>query len=152
MTPYTNILLAADLVERDDHPVSQKAVALAKASNAKLSVIHVVEQPYYYGIPYENPSLDIWMQEMEQTVKGEFEKLAESLSIPPDQRHFINGQAKIKILEIAKKIKADLIILGSHGRHGIGLLLMGSTASAVLHESQCDVLAVRVVHQPPKKH
>jgi universal stress protein A len=38
---------------------------------------------------------------------------------------------------------ADLIVIGSHGRHGLQLLL-GSTANGVLHLSECDVLAVRV--------
>jgi universal stress protein A len=37
----------------------------------------------------------------------------------------------------------DLIIIGSHGRHGIRILL-GSTANAILHSAKCDVLAVRV--------
>lgn len=144
MSPYKHILLAADLIDRDDHPVCQKAATLAKQSRALLSIVHVVEQPYYYGIPYENPSMVTWLQEIEQAVKERFEKLSESLDIPPEKRHFVNGQAKAKILEVAKEIKADLIILGSHGRHGIGLFIMGSTANAVLHEASCDVLAVRV--------
>jgi universal stress protein A len=40
-------------------------------------------------------------------------------------------------------VHADLIVIGSHGRHGMGLLL-GSTANAVLHGSPCNVLAVRL--------
>ncbi len=40
-------------------------------------------------------------------------------------------------------IDFDLIIIGTHGQHGIALLL-GSTANAVLHGVSCDVLAVRV--------
>jgi len=42
-----------------------------------------------------------------------------------------------------KKHNTDLVIVGSHGRHGVRLLL-GSTANAVLHGAECDVLAVRV--------
>ncbi len=38
---------------------------------------------------------------------------------------------------------ADLIVLGTHGRHGLGLIL-GSTANGVLHGASCDVLAVRI--------
>jgi len=44
---------------------------------------------------------------------------------------------------VAGEIKADLIVVGSHGRHGLGLLL-GSTASSVVHHAACDVLAVRL--------
>jgi universal stress protein A len=40
----------------------------------------------------------------------------------------------------------DLVVVGSHGRHGLSLLL-GSTANGVLHGAGCDVLAVRVGKQ-----
>jgi universal stress protein A len=44
---------------------------------------------------------------------------------------------------MAEELDADLIVLGTHGRHGLGLML-GSTANAVLHGAPCDVLAVKV--------
>jgi len=47
------------------------------------------------------------------------------------------------ILRFAREQDIDLIVVGSHGRHGIDVLL-GSTANAVLHRAHCDVLAVRV--------
>jgi len=47
---------------------------------------------------------------------------------------------------VADEQGADLIIVGSHGRHGLALLL-GSTANGVLHGAACDVLAVRVGKQ-----
>ncbi|MEJ2344256.1 MAG: universal stress protein, partial [Gammaproteobacteria bacterium] len=47
------------------------------------------------------------------------------------------------ILDTAKEQQVDLIVLGSHGRHGIGRLL-GSTADNILHHADCDVLAVRI--------
>jgi universal stress protein A len=46
-------------------------------------------------------------------------------------------------VRIAKERGVDLIVVGSHGRHGLQLLL-GSTANGVLHLAECDVLAVRV--------
>ena len=46
-------------------------------------------------------------------------------------------------VSVPDEILADLIVVGSHGRHGLALLL-GSTASGVLHGAPCDVLAVRV--------
>ncbi len=48
-----------------------------------------------------------------------------------------------EIHALAEKLSADLIIVGSHGRHGLALLL-GSTANGVLHGAKCDVLAMRV--------
>ena len=53
------------------------------------------------------------------------------------------GAPKNVIIHQAEKLKADLIIVGSHGRHGIQLLL-GSTANGVIHHAHCDVLAVRI--------
>jgi universal stress protein A len=57
--------------------------------------------------------------------------------------HIILGAPGSEIRELAKATKADLIVIGSHGRHGFSLLL-GSTANAVLHDAGCNVLAVRL--------
>ena len=54
------------------------------------------------------------------------------------------GSPKTEILALAEDNNADLIVVGSHGRHGLGLLL-GSTASSVLHHAKCDVMAVRLI-------
>ncbi|WP_339891630.1 universal stress protein, partial [Neptuniibacter pectenicola] len=53
------------------------------------------------------------------------------------------GQTESEIHRIAKELEIDLIIVGSHGRHGIALLL-GSTANGILHGATCDVLAIRI--------
>ena len=53
------------------------------------------------------------------------------------------GSPKTEIVRVANEHKVDLIIVGSHGRHGLALLL-GSTANGVLHHATCDVLAVRL--------
>jgi universal stress protein A len=56
--------------------------------------------------------------------------------------------AEIKLL--AEELKAGLIVIGSHGRHGLGMIL-GSTANGVLHGASCDVLAVRIKTPNPTK-
>ena len=53
------------------------------------------------------------------------------------------GRPEVEIHTKAEEIGADLIVVGSHGRYGLALL-MGSTANGVLHGATCDVLAVRV--------
>ena len=53
------------------------------------------------------------------------------------------GNPGREIRTAAEELSADLVVVGTHGRHGLGLLL-GSTANAVLHGAQTDVLAVRV--------
>jgi universal stress protein A len=54
------------------------------------------------------------------------------------------GQPRQEIHGLAKEQHCDLIVVGSHGRHGLALLL-GSTANDILHGASCDVLAVRLV-------
>jgi universal stress protein A len=53
------------------------------------------------------------------------------------------GSPAVEIRELAASLGVDLIVIGTHGKHGLGLLL-GSTANAVLHGVPCDVLAVKI--------
>ena len=70
-------------------------------------------------------------------------EFASGLGIAEERQHLIFGRPESEIQKLAVEISADLILVGSHGRHGIGLLF-GSTANGVLHKANCDVLAVRV--------
>jgi len=70
-------------------------------------------------------------------------KLAEKLAVTEDRLWLEMGSPKSEIIRVAEENKVDLIVVGSHGRHGLGLLL-GSTANGVLHHAACDVLAVRL--------
>ena len=73
------------------------------------------------------------------------ERLERLIDIYPqlstDNCHLKFGQPRQEIHGFAIKEKCDLIVVGSHGRHGLALLL-GSTANNVLHGAPCDVLAV----------
>jgi universal stress protein A len=64
-------------------------------------------------------------------------------AVTADHRHLAYGQPRQEIHRLAEEQDCDLIIVGSHGRHGLALLL-GSTANDVLHGAPCDVLAVRL--------
>ena len=82
-------------------------------------------------------------RELVNEASQELLNIGESLGIPESHLSVKVGPAKQIILEEAKNIGSDLILVGSHGRHGVRLLL-GSTANAVIHGAECDVLAVRV--------
>ena len=82
-------------------------------------------------------------QELLKEAKKSMTKLGNQLNVDKEHQVVEVGLAKQLVIDLAEKIKADLIIVGSHGRHGVRLLL-GSTANAVLHGAPCDVLAVRV--------
>lgn len=144
MSGYKHILVAADLIVADDNPVVKRAKEIQKNTGAKLSMIHVIEYPPSYGEAYEVPTVADWQEELEQSAKERLHKLSEEMGVAQEQRFLRIGQPKYQILEVADEIGADLIIVGSHARHGLGLLLLGSTANAIIHHAKCDVLAVRV--------
>ena len=143
MNNYKHILLAVDF---SDHAkqVTNKAVELAQVNQAKLSVVHVVENlpitdAAYGPIPFDVDLTQEWLN----ASKERLQKLAEKLAIPENRRWLEMGSAKLEIVRVAEENGVDLIVVGSHGRHGLALLL-GSTANGVLHHAKCDVLAVRL--------
>jgi len=79
-----------------------------------------------------------------QEAQTALEKLAQQLEVKDIRLWVVNAiSTKEGILGAVQAHHADLIVVGSHGRHGLSLLL-GSTANAVLHGAPCDVLAVRI--------
>lgn len=143
MKKYQNILLAVELIAKNDRLIISKAAELTKEFNAKLTLIHAIEHLSSYGAAYGVAVGADIEQMLIDSAKKEMAKLGEKLDIATKDQHIHVGPAGIVLLEEAEKLKADLIIVGSHGRHGIRLLL-GSTANSVLHGAKCDVLAVKL--------
>lgn len=142
MGQYTHILLAADFTQESDMVV-QRAKALAGTFNAKLSIVHVLE-PISIAYGGEFPvDLGDLHKELEKQAQTQLTALGDKLGVPKESRYLEVGITEKEILRIAKANAVDLIVMGSHGRHGLALLL-GSTANAVLHHAEIDVLAVRV--------
>lgn len=142
MTPYKRILLAVDLTE-ESKPVADRAVALANFFSAELHVVHVIEPlslAYGGDIPMDLSSVQDQVQEQARSHLAEF---CVSVSVPEDRRYLIFGRPEAEIHRVAEEADVDVVVVGSHGRHGLALLL-GSTANGVLHGACCDVLAVRV--------
>jgi len=144
MESYTHILLAADFSEHG-MAVADRAKDLAEKYQAKLSIVHVMDNllitdaAYGSTIPFD---LDL-TAELMAMAKKRLTALAEKLNIAEDCRWMETGSPKLEIIRVAEENKVDLIVVGSHGRHGFALLL-GSTANGVLHHALCDVLAVRL--------
>jgi universal stress protein A len=127
----------------ESRQVVDRAVALRNASGAELSVVHVMEPlSFAYGgdIPMDFSGIQ---EEIHKQAKSHMASLCDPLNIPESHRRLVVGRPETEIHHIAEEIGADLIVVGSHGRHGLSLL-MGSTANGVLHGARCDVLAVRV--------
>ncbi len=142
MTHYRHILVAVDLTE-ESHAVAKRACALRSVYNAELSCLHVIEPlslAYGGDIPMD---LSVIQEQIQDTAKMHLAEFAKGLKIPEENQHLIFGRPETEIHALSQQVNADLIVVGSHGRHGLALLL-GSTANGVLHGATCDVLAVRV--------
>lgn len=143
MALYQHLLLAIDF-SAESHYIGERAKTLASQCGARISLIHVVEH-----VPLDL-SNDLVLaqpvnidQELIDDARGKLDELAEKLGLGDTQRFVELGSTKAEILRIAEENAVDLVVVGSHGRHGLALL-MGSTANAVLHGAKCDVLAIRV--------
>ena len=142
MSNYQTILLASDLSDESE-AVTRRAKAISDNGNAQLHIVHVIEpMSFAYGGDIPMDFTDI-QNEIEKQVKAQVEALGNELSIDKEHQHLVLGRPEAEIHRLAEELQADLIIVGSHGRHGLALLL-GSTANGVLHGAKCDVLAVRV--------
>ena len=106
--------------------------------------MHVVEPIPAYAYPGFAGFAEVELSIREQAEK-ELTTLAETLGVDAKHQLLEFGSTKNEVLRVAEENKVDLIVTGSHGKHGLALLL-GSTAQAILHGAHCDMLIVR----PPK--
>jgi len=143
MSGYQHILCAVDL-SAENVVVFSRAVELANYYHAGLSLLHVVE---YIPVDLANELVLPQQQEIVQQLVVQAEKIltnlvGQSTDIQVESM-VVQGSVKLGIIEHAKNVEADLVVLGRHGRHGLSRLL-GSVANAVLHHAPCDVLTVRI--------
>ena len=142
MANYTKILMAVDLTD-DSAEVAERAQAIATNNSADLHIIHVIEPlSFAYGgdIPMDFSGIQ---DEIHEQATQQLEKFGIEQGVPENRQRVVLGKPEVEIHALAEEIGADLIVVGSHGRYGLALL-MGSTANGVLHGASCDVLAVRV--------
>ncbi|RJQ49959.1 MAG: universal stress protein [Nitrospiraceae bacterium] len=145
-TKTEKILLSTDGSEYSDVAVSE-AIAIAKRAGGSLVVISVVpsesESPFdiVHSEMQKGLIADKELSEAEKNVK-KVKGLAEEAGLTV--KGFIYaGRPYDAIVETAKDERADLIIMGSHGRTGISRLLMGSVAERVIGLTECAVLVVK---------
>jgi universal stress protein A len=143
MKKYKNILVAVELDPKSDSLILNKARELRDHYQAPLTLLHVVEHLSNYGAAY-GVSAGIDIEEiLINEAKTSIRKVGAQLDVPEERLWGKVGPASHVIIEEAKEKQVDLVVIGSHGRHGVRLLL-GSTANGVLHGAHCDVLALRL--------
>ena len=128
------------------------AAAIARATKAALICLYVVEPVVpavgYSGMADPLPVADI-SDQLEDSAEREFPKLAEceecaSLEV---EEMIAHGDPAAEIVRVAEEREVDLIVISSHGRTGLGRIIFGSTAEAVVRHARCPVLVVK----PPLK-
>ena len=143
---YENILVAVDLTDEAEEVLSaahNAAQAQRSANIAAVTVVRPLARTYggldmanvVAGVPFE--------EEMRQQAKSNLAALGSEFKISASDTYVKMGTPAYEIRALAEELNTDLIVIGTHGRHGLGLLL-GSTANAVLHGVACDVLVVKI--------
>jgi nucleotide-binding universal stress UspA family protein len=148
---YANIFMSTDGSEIARKGVKH-GVALAKALNAKATVITVTEPlPVDYGsglasgwIPSQEEvdHFDAACKENAAKVLDEARVMAEQIGISAELLHAPNAHPATAIIETAKSRGCDLIVMASHGRRGLSKLFLGSQTSEVLADGSVPVLIV----------
>jgi nucleotide-binding universal stress UspA family protein len=146
MIPIHTILHPTDFSPCSDMAL-QLAASLAREQRARLVVLHVGRPPLQHlGGPTPVPPLPMeWgREELEQKMR---QRPLPDLDPAPEYRVEFADPPSDAVLEVARDVRADLIVLGTHGRTSLARLLLGSVAEQVLRRAPCPVLTVR--HLPP---
>ena len=124
------------------------AAAIARATDATIICVHVVEPIVpavgYTGLAEPLPIADI-SEQLEDSAERELPKVGEydefaGLNV---EEVMVHGDAAAEIVRVAEERQVDLIVISSHGRTGLGRILFGSTAEAVVRHASCPVLVVK---------
>lgn len=143
---YQKVLIAVDLTDEAEEVLAaaKNVVDLGTAETHLLTVIRPLAR-IYGGLDMAPMAANALTFEEEAVKQAEqqVKALASVFDIPAKQAQVRVGAPSAEIKAFAAEHAVDLIVMGTHGRQGLGLLL-GSTANAVLHGVPCDVLAVKV--------
>lgn len=119
---------------------AQKAIAFAKAYGAEISAVSVVHAPV--EMYAEAPKFVERMIEKSRAILDGVKALAENDGVKIET-HVREGEPDEETIKLAETLKADMIVLGSHGRTGIKKVLMGSITEKVIAEAHCPVLVAK---------
>jgi nucleotide-binding universal stress UspA family protein len=136
------ILIAHDGSKSSDKAL-KKAVEMALSFNASLTVLSVI--PELYLTELSDADRNRIFNALSKETSEAMEKIRKSLSGKSIEVKTLirQGDPAEKILETAQKMKADLIVTGSHGKHGTKKFLLGSVSSKVVDYSKCPVMVVK---------
>lgn len=153
--PFQNILVSIDIAEHSAKPLAY-ALRIAEYSKGTVYPLHIV--------PTDETELllrDVYQARegnransvtAEKIAKQKLDDLArEHLSGVRYQAELhVSGDPAKTILEVERAVDADLLIMATHGFHGVFHLLLGSLTEKMMRESSCPVLSLRQLTEPPR--
>lgn len=149
---FHKILVAIDDSE-SSQTIFEQAVALAKANQAELMLLHVLE-PYdqtYPGDPYigiPRAALQVYWSRWQEREQAGLERLrsleatATAVGVVPEFTQSVGDPGR-SICSLARTWNADLIVMGRRGLSGIKEFWLGSVSNYVLHHAPCHVLTIQ---------
>jgi nucleotide-binding universal stress UspA family protein len=146
MNEFKTILFATDFSESSDYAFG-KALTLARKFNARLLILHVINEPVdLRGFYVPHISFDKLEEEIEEGAQKMMEKFCRTHIRDYDnfESFIVPGIPYDEVIKKAVAESADLIVMGTHGRTGLDHVLFGSTAEKVVRKSPVPVMTIRV--------
>lgn len=139
------ILAAIDFSDVSEKVLAQ-AAELARATGAKLHIVHGVEQiaAFYDIYGYTVPDLADYSQQAADRASAALNKRVAKMALPDEQTEVrvLEGPFLETLLDYRREIAADMLVVGSHGHGFVARVLIGSTAQRILHKSEVPTLVV----------
>jgi len=142
MGNYKHLLLPTDLTEASD-PAAERASALAELNGAELTILNVVDYMPPRWVANELPEEFATESALVERAQAYLSAWVKKVNLEARKQKVGVGSPKRVIIDTARDIGADLIVMSSHGDRGMARIV-GSTARGVLHDASCDVLVVHL--------
>jgi len=145
---YAHILIATDGSDLADRALGH-AIAVAKALNSDVTVVTVSESAAMIGAyadgfyAIDQNELTAGQDEAARALLDKAETKAKAAGVAVKTIHVKDSFPAEGIIATAESLGADLIVMGSHGRRGLGRLLLGSQTNNVLAHTKTPVLVTR---------
>jgi nucleotide-binding universal stress UspA family protein len=147
MAAYRRILVPVDGSATSLRGLSE-AIALAKRERARIFLVHVLDEFFVLAAPEAAAYSESVIEDLQRGGRRVLERAearvrAAGLQVSSVMPETVGGRAGDEIVRQAKRLKADLIVIGTHGRRGIKRLALGSDAEQVVRNASAPVLVVR---------
>ena len=147
MKTIEEILVAVDFSEQSDRALDA-AVEFTRELGAELHLVHALDARISLMTPYEVVIPTAFIDEARIAAASKLEALVQRLRSEgvTAASHLVEAPAASAIVDLAEKIGADLIVMGTRGNTGLKHVLLGSVAERTLRHAPCSVLTVKGTH------